>query len=95
MRGQNPQLARTMDQALAAGWAVAFGVLCVMMLRSSPLGVPVLAGEVAPAPRPGDAGDEEEQQPETDRAPRSFPWLKATVAMAAALRLCLLLGWHY
>ena len=86
-----------MDQALVAGWAVAFGVLCAMALRRSAPSVPVLVSEVAYAPRPGDAGDgdEEEQQPETDRAPRSFPWLKAAVAMAGALRLCLLVGWHH
>jgi len=46
-------------------------------------------------PRPGDAGDEEEQQPETDRAPRSFPWLPTAVGMMAAVRLCLLVGWHH
>jgi hypothetical protein len=84
-----------MDQALAVGWAVAFGMLFVMALRRGLLSVPVLINNVlAYAPRPGDAGDEEEQQPETDRAPRSFPWLPAAVGMTAALRLCLLVGWH-
>ena len=83
-----------MDQALVAGWVGAFGLLFVMAVRRSWLNVPVLIAQVASTPRPGDAGDEEEQQPETDRAPRSFPWLKAAVAMTAALRLCLLVGWH-
>jgi hypothetical protein len=83
-----------MNQALAAGWAVAFGMLFVMALRRGLLSAPILVDRVAYAPRPGDAGDDEEQQPETDRAPRSFPWLPATVGMTAALRLCLLVGWH-
>jgi hypothetical protein len=95
MRGQNPQLARTMDQALMAGWAGALGMLFVVTVRRSGLSSPVLITQVAAAPRPSDTGDEEEQQPETDRAPRSFPWLKAAVAMTAAARLCLLAGWHH
>jgi hypothetical protein len=95
MRGQNPQLAHTMDQALSVGWAVAFGMLFVMTFRRRVLSVPVLVSQVAATPRPGDAGDEEEQQPETDRAPRSFPWLPTAVGMTAALRLCLLVGWHH
>jgi hypothetical protein len=37
-------------------------------------------------------GDEEEQLPETDRAPR--PWLPWAVAAVAALRLVLLLTLH-
>jgi hypothetical protein len=94
MRGQNPQLARIMEQTLVGAWAVAFGVLFVIALRRGLLSVPVLAS-IAPMPRPLEGGEEEEQQPETDRAPRSFPWLPATVAMTAALRLCLLVGWHH
>jgi hypothetical protein len=95
MRGQNPQLARIMDQALVAGWVAAFGFFLVIAVRRTWLNVPVLIVEAASTPRPGDAGDDEEQQPETDRAPRSFPWLKAAVAMTAALRLCLLVGWQH
>jgi len=94
MRGQNPQLAHTMDQALVAGWVAAFGLLFVIALRRSWLSVPVLVAQATSTPRPGDAGDEEEQQPETDRAPRSFPWLPTAIGMTAALRLCLLVGWH-
>ena len=84
-----------MDHVQAAGWAVAFGMFFVIMLRRALLSAPVLVGPVASEPRPGDLGDEEEQQPETDRAPRSFPWLRAAVAMTAALRPCLLVGWHH
>jgi hypothetical protein len=81
-----------MDQALAAGWVLAFGMLFTMLLRSQLVAVPVLAGRAPPPPRPGD--DDEEQLPETDRASRAFPWLAAAVAIFAALRLCLLVGWH-
>jgi hypothetical protein len=85
-----------MDHMLAAGWAVAFGMLFVIALRRALVSAPALVvSQVASQPRPGDAGDEEEQQPETDRAPRSFPWLPTAVAMTAALRLCLLVGWHH
>jgi len=85
-----------MDQALVAGWVAAFGLLLVMTSTSwrSWLSAPVLIAPMASSPRPLDVGDEDEQQPETDRAPRSFPWLKAAVAMTAALRLCLLVGWQ-
>jgi hypothetical protein len=84
-----------MDHTLLAGWAVAFGMFFVIAFRRALLSAPVLVSQVASEPRPGDAGDEEEQQPETDRAPRSFPWLPTAVAMTAALRLCLLVGWHH
>jgi hypothetical protein len=83
-----------MDQVLAAGWVLAFGMLFAILLRSHPLAVPVLAGRMGEAPRPRD-GDEEEQLPETDRAPHAFPWLPAAVAVVAAARLCLLVGWHH
>jgi hypothetical protein len=82
-----------MDQALAAGWVLAFGMLFVMLLRNRPLAVPVLVGRIGSAPRPRD-GDDDEQLPETDRAPRAFPWLSAAVAVTAAVRLCLLAGWQ-
>ena len=82
-----------MEQALAAGWVLAFGMLFLVLLRSRLVAVPVLAGRAPPPPRPRD--DEEEQLPETDRAPRAFPWLPAAVAGVAALRLCLLVGWRH
>jgi hypothetical protein len=84
-----------MDQVLAAGWVLAFGMLFALLLRDRALAVPVLVGveRTAAAPRPRD-GDDEEQLPETDRAPHAFPWLSAVVALAAATRLCLLVGWH-
>jgi hypothetical protein len=79
-----------MDQALAAGWVLAFGMLFLVLLRSRLVPVPVLAGRAPPPARPGD--DEEEQLPETDRAPR--PWLPLSVAAVAALRLVLLVTLH-
>ena len=84
-----------MDHMLAAGWALAFVMLFAMALRRSLLNVPIPLTTLAAVPRPGDPGDEDEQQPETDRAPRSFRWLPAAVGMMAALRLCLFVGWHH
>jgi hypothetical protein len=83
-----------MDHVLAAGWVLAFGMLFAMLLRNRTLAVPVLVTRILAAPRPRD-GEEDEQLPETDRAPRAFPWLSAVVALAAATRLCLLVGWHH
>jgi len=73
--------------------AIAFVLALIVLLRRpgvlSP--VPLLVGAsrwpVTPAP-----GDEEEQLPETDRAPRPLlPW---GVAAVAALRLVFLLTLH-
>ena len=83
-----------MDHVLAAGWVLAFGMLFVMLLRNRTMAVPVLVGRIGSAPRPRD-GEEDEQLPETDRAPHAFPWLPAAVAATAAVRLCLLAGWHH
>jgi hypothetical protein len=52
---------------------------------------PVLAFTAGPRQPP--PGDDEEQMPETDRAPRA-PWLGLTVASVAALRLLLLVTLH-
>jgi hypothetical protein len=81
-----------MDQALVAGWMVVL-VLFLAICRRSPLSMPVLAG-APPSTGPAGPGDEDEQLPETDRAPRAFPWLPAAVASAAALRICLLVAVH-
>ena len=69
---------------------IAFALALLVLLRRpgvfSP--VPLLAGA---SDRPGQPapGDEEEQLPETDRAPRR--WLPWSVAAVAAVRLVLLL----
>jgi len=65
----------------------------LLLLRRPGLSCPVLVvcvpgrWQAAPAP-----GDEDEQQPETDRAPR--PWLRWSIAAAAAIRLVLLVTLH-
>ena len=69
-------------------------VLFIVALTRMP-GVfsPALVGESA-SRWPGTAlpGDDEEQMPETDRAPR--PWLGWTVAGVAALRVTMLVALH-
>ena len=73
--------------------AVAFALALIVLLRRpgvfSP--APVLAN-ASSWPAPPAPGDEEEQLPETDRAPR--PWLAWGVAGMAMLRLVLLLTVH-
>jgi hypothetical protein len=72
--------------ALALVAAVAF----FLLLRRPGLFSPALVAEgVSRVPAPRMPGDEEEQLPETDRAPR--PWLPVAVAAVAALRVALLL----
>jgi hypothetical protein len=73
--------------ALMALAALAF----VLFLRRPGEFSPALVtegGSRVPAPRM--PGDEEEQLPETDRAPR--PWLPWAVAAVAAVRVVLLLA---
>ena len=74
--------------------AIAFVLALLVLLRRPGVFSPVpLAASARPwpaTPAPGD--DEEEQLPETDRAPRPLlPW---GVAAVAALRLVLLLTLH-
>lgn len=65
----------------------------VLLVRRPGAFAPVLARSEEPADWPGTPppGDDEEQQPETDRAPRWLPWGVATVAVT---RLALLVALH-
>jgi hypothetical protein len=73
--------------------AIAFALALIILLRRPgalspvPLAVGMSRWPGAPAP-----GDEEEQLPETDRAPRR--WLPWGVAAVAGVRLVLLLTVH-
>jgi hypothetical protein len=63
----------------------------VLLLRRPGAFSPALVAEgISRAAPPSLPGDEEEQLPETDRAPRS--WLPWAVAAVAALRMVLLLA---
>jgi hypothetical protein len=72
--------------ALAAALALA------VLFRRPGVFSPALVLPGAAFGRPVAPGEEEEQLPETDRAPR--PWLPWAVAALAALRLVLLLTLH-
>ena len=89
MSAPRAQLARIMEP-VALTLVVAFALLAVLLRRPAAF-APVLAF----AGRPDTAeipGDEDEEMPETDRAPRhSLAW---TVAGVAALRLVLLFALH-
>jgi hypothetical protein len=76
--------------ALAVAFALALVILLRMLGVTSPVPVTVQGRRWPTTPAPD---DEEEQLPETDRAPRKWllPW---TVASVAALRLVLLLTLH-
>jgi hypothetical protein len=73
--------------------AVAVALALIVLLRRPGVFSPVLlaAGETR-WPAPSTPGDEDEQLPETDRAPR--PWLPWGVAAVAAVRLVCLLTMH-
>jgi len=73
--------------------AIAFVLALLVLFRRPGVFSPVpLAARASPWPVTPAPGDEEEQLPETDRAPRPLlPWGVATVA---ALRLVLLLTLH-
>jgi hypothetical protein len=77
-------------------WTLVFAMLLAVVLRRigwSWLAVP--AGASHPGPRTPDDGGEDEQQPETDRAPRrGLQVLTAAVAITAAVRLGLLVTLH-
>ncbi len=73
--------------------ALAAALAIVILLRRPGAFSPALVLEsAAHAPAPTAPGDEEDQLPETDRAPR--PWLPWGVAAVAAFRLVLLLTLH-
>jgi hypothetical protein len=74
--------------------AIAAALALIVLMRMTTPGVfsPVLAFEAGRPTAPSLPDDDEEQLPETDRAPR--PWLPWTVAAVAALRLVLLATLH-
>ncbi|HZR09737.1 MAG TPA: hypothetical protein VFA79_14245 [Myxococcales bacterium] len=73
--------------------ALAAALAIVILLRRPGAFSPALVLESAIRdPAPTAPGDEEDQLPETDRAPR--PWLPWGVAAVAAFRLVLLLTLH-
>ena len=72
---------------------LAAALAIVILLRRPGALSPVLVLETGMPLRPPAApGDEEDQLPETDRAPR--PWLPWGVTAVSALRLVLLLTLH-
>jgi hypothetical protein len=72
--------------------SVALALAVAVLLRRPGVFAPALVFEGGPREAlPPD--DEDEQLPETDRAPRT-PWLGWTVSGVAALRLALLLALH-
>ena len=69
--------------------AIVIALALVVLLRRPGVFSPVLVAAGASRwPNPPAPGDEEEQLPETDRAPKR--WLPWSVATVAALRLVLL-----
>ena len=73
--------------------AIAFALALLIVLRRPGVFSPVLLSMQAnPWPTTPAPDDEEEQMPETDRAPR--PWLPVGVAALATVRLVLLLTMH-
>jgi hypothetical protein len=73
--------------------AIAFALALLIVLRRPGVFSPVpLAVHASPWPTTPAPDDEEEQMPETDRAPR--PWLPVGVATLATVRLVLLLTLH-
>jgi hypothetical protein len=73
--------------------AIVFALALVILMRRpgvfSPVPLAAIATSWPGTPAPG---DDEEQLPETDRAPR--PWLPLGVAAVATVRLVLLLTVH-
>jgi hypothetical protein len=73
--------------------AVAAALALLVLLRKPGVFSPVLLTEGGvPIPASPAPGDDEEQLPETDRAPRS--WLPWSVAAVAVVRLVLLVTLH-
>ncbi len=86
-----------MHPAVQIAWVLALAALLVAVLRRSGwvwLAEPVAALEGEGQRVPGD-GSEDEQLPETDRAPRrGLQALTCAVALTAAVRLGLLVALH-
>jgi hypothetical protein len=97
MPAQQPQLAVIMHPAAKIAWALALAALLLAVLRQSgwlPLLAPV-GLERAAGPRVPGEGGEDEQLPETDRAPRrGLHALTCAVVLTAAVRLGVLLAMH-
>jgi hypothetical protein len=73
--------------------AVVFALALFLILRRPSVFSPVLVLEPCSRwPGPARPGDDEEQLPETDRAPRQ--WLPWAVGATAALRIALLVVLH-
>ena len=73
--------------------AVAVALALIVLLRRPGVFSPVLVSAgLSRWPVPTTPGDDEEQLPETDRAPR--PWLPWGVATVGAVRLVCLLTMH-
>jgi len=97
MPAQQPQLAAIMHPAAQIAWALALAALLLAILRQSgwllllaPVGL-----ERATGPRVPGEGGEDEQLPETDRAPRrGLHALTCAVVLTAAVRLGILLAMH-
>jgi hypothetical protein len=77
-------------EPMAAALAAALAIV-LLLLRWPGVFSPVLAVEGWARPQ-NPPGEDEEQLPETDRAPR--PWLPWGVAAVAGIRLVLLLTLH-
>jgi hypothetical protein len=81
-----------MDVTTAVAWTIAFSFLLFALLRRQqiPMVVPIAtAAEAQALP-----DDDDEEMPETDRAPRRAHWLAAAVVVTAALRVGLLVAVH-
>ena len=65
----------------------------VVLIRRLGVFAPVLAGAEEPAYWPGTpaTGDDDDQMPETDRAPRWLPW---SIAGIALVRVAMLVTLH-
>jgi hypothetical protein len=86
-----------MHPAVQIAWALALAAVLVALYRHSGwlwLAAPAGLERVGGPKVPGE-GDEEEQLPETDRAPRrGLSGLTCAVALTAAIRLGVLLAFH-
>jgi hypothetical protein len=82
-----------MPVTTAVAWTIAFAVLLFALFRrvQEPVFEPISVADAVPAL----PDDDDEQKPETDRAPGHFPWLAASVAATAALRVGLLAVLHH
>ena len=87
-----------MQPAVQIAWILAAAALLVAVLRRSGwlrLAVPVTASDLREGPGVPEGGDDDEQLPETDRAPRrSSHLLACAVVLTAAVRVALLVALH-